>query len=119
MPANFFTLPRELRDKIYELCLLLEDPIEPYPGSSRRRELSPSLLGVNKAINREARLVLYQSRFDFTVTMSKYVSSALKRIGRDNAECIRHIYVEFPPFSSLKPGNIALIEEEADILAVI
>lgn len=58
MSFNFFSLPRELRDQIYELVLLhqeLIDPfIDPWGYYDRREKLTPELLRVNKTIHRVA-----------------------------------------------------------------
>lgn len=118
MPANFLTLPRELRDKIYELCLLRKEPISP----GRRfchNKLAPGLLGVNKTINYEARLVLYRNCFDFTSLYSENVSSFLETVGGNNADCIQHIYIAFPSLCNLEPGKVTLGEYNTRILASI
>lgn len=114
MPASFLTLPRELRDKIYKLCLLIEGPVRPLGGSGYGWDLSPGLLRVNKIIYNEARLFLYQNRFDFTMTLAFCISRFLDKIGRDNADCIRHIYVDFPIFCNLELGNITFKHKNDD-----
>ncbi|OBT84907.1 hypothetical protein VE02_06542 [Pseudogymnoascus sp. 03VT05] len=114
MPANFLSLPRELRDKIYELCLLPEEPNNPWDNDSNgsddsdEGDLSLGLLGANKAINCEARLILYKNRFDFSLASPEDLSSFLEKIGRKNADCIRYIYVEFPVLHNLELGNVTI-----------
>ena len=60
------SLPREVRDMIYKECLVVSDEINPYPAfyesttGSKAQGLSLALLGVNRLIGAEARIVLYQ-----------------------------------------------------------
>ena len=64
MPPHFTTLPREIRDAILELCLVV-GTIDPYRQtciilfemSARKPDIS--LLAVNKAINTEAAEIFY------------------------------------------------------------
>jgi hypothetical protein len=129
MPVNFFTLPRELRDKIYELCLLLDEPINPWDGFCREpdnpwddlhlyHDLAPGLLGVNKTINSETRFLLYRNCFDFTTANPEMLSSFLETIG-NNADCIRHVYVNFPSLYNLSPGYVSFGEDDTRIFASI
>lgn len=97
MSSDFFSLPRELRDRIYELVLLHQELIDPWVDYDRRQKLTPELLQVNRAIHREASLLLYaQNYFGFTMGTSEDVASFLRQIGRNNADHIRHICVGFP-----------------------
>lgn len=108
MPSNFFSLPRELRDMIYKLCLLNNDPMRPFGYRCHICEVSPDLLQVSKRIHNEARLVLYQNRIDFTNAAPSFISTFFGEIGPDNADCIRHVYVQFPNFCDLKVGNVTI-----------
>lgn len=67
MPPYFTNLPQEIRDKILELCLVVEGPINahptdyedgnPFENCSRKPDIS--LLGVSKAISAEAAETFY------------------------------------------------------------
>ena len=117
MPANFLELPRELRDTVYELCLLHLESINPWAGYFQRQELTPGLLLANRTVHQEARFLLYtRNRFDFTMATPENIASFLEKIGRNNADCIRQIYINFPNFLYLDPGDIAL---EADSIAIL
>jgi hypothetical protein len=119
MSANFLKLPRELRDRVYELCLSDQEPMNPWYAPIRQ-ELSPGLLRTNKTVHHEASSLLYaQNRFDFTTATSEDVASFLQTIGRDNADCIRHVCVNFPYLHDLEPGNVTLGESSDGILAII
>ncbi|OBT62364.1 hypothetical protein VE03_08466 [Pseudogymnoascus sp. 23342-1-I1] len=130
MPVNFLTLPRELRDKIYELCLLHEEPISPWVDCRyqptrpwdylhHHLRLSPRLLGVNKIINLEASLILYQNSFDLDMGTPERIALFFETIGHNNAGNIRRIYVNFPTLCYLEPGNVAFDEGDSCILASI
>jgi hypothetical protein len=120
MSANFLKLPSELRNRVYELCLLHQEPINPCMVYNRRNGLTTGLLRANKTVHREASSLLYaQNRFDFTMATPEDVASFLRTIGDNNANCIRHICVDFPSFRDLEPGNVTLEEDSDGILANI
>ena len=120
MSLNFFSLPRELRDQIYKLVLLHQEPIDPYVDYYREQKLTPGLLRANKTVHREASLLFYtQNCFDLTTVTAEDVASFLGQIGRNNADYIRHIYVDFPKFVCLDPGEVTLEDESVSILASI
>lgn len=121
MLSNFFSLPREIRDQIYELVLLHQERIDPWVDGNRRQNLTPELLRANKAVHREASSLLYaQNRFDLTaMDTPEDVASFLGQIGRNNADHIRHICVEFPTFLCLEPGDVTLEDDSVGILANI
>ena len=109
MSANFLKLPGELRNSVYELCLLHQEPINPWADDKTLQELTPGLLRTNKTVHREASSLFYaQNRFDFTAATPEDVASFLGTIGRNNAGYIRHIYVNFPEFLHLEPGDVTL-----------
>lgn len=64
---HFLDLPTELREMIYEYCLIVEGQINPYPTEYEKQELmrpfprkpDVSLLQVNKLIRAEAGIILY------------------------------------------------------------
>jgi hypothetical protein len=120
MSANFLKLPSELRNSVYELCLLHQEPISPWTDYNQRQELTPGLLRANKTVHREASSLFYaQNRFDFTMATPEDVASFLGTIGRNNADCIRHVCVDFPKFSYLEFGDVTLDEGSIGILANI
>jgi hypothetical protein len=120
MSANFLTLPRELRDKVYELCLLDQEPINPWINFDSRQELTPGLLRANKTVHSEASSLFYaQNRFDFTMATAEDVDVFLETIGRNNAGCIRNIRVDFPNLRDLEPSNVTLEEASDGMLANI
>jgi hypothetical protein len=120
MSANFLKLPSELRNRVYELCLLHQEPINPWMVYNQRKELTTGLLRANKTVHREASSLLYaQNCFDFSMATPEDVASFLRTIGDNNANCIRHICVDFPSLRDLEPGNVTLEEDSDGILANI
>ena len=118
--SNFFSLPRELRNQIYELVLLHQEVINPWDCYDLRHKLTLELLNVNKTIHREASWLCYaRNRFDFSMGSPEDVASFLGQIGRNNSDCIRHICVGFPKFSYLDSGDITLEDDSFAILANI
>jgi len=120
MSLNFFSLPSEVRNTIYELILLSEEPIDPYVYYHPLQDFTPGLFRANKAVHREACSLLYaQNCFDFTSRTLDDIVSFLTQIGRYNASYIRHIYIDFPKFKSLEAGSITLEDDSDFILATI
>ncbi|KAK8016088.1 hypothetical protein PG993_014277 [Apiospora rasikravindrae] len=115
--STFLSLPRELRDQIYELCLLHPEPFDPWSSYGQLHELTLGLFRLNKAIHTEACSLFYaHNHFDFTSVTAEKVVSFLEVIGR-NAGYIRHVLVDFPEFLYLDPGDIALVAKDIDIIA--
>lgn len=120
MSSNFFSLPQEIRDQIYELVLLHQELIDPWVDGNRRQNLTPGLLRANKAVHREVSSLFYaRNRFDFTMGTPEDVASFLGQIGRNNADHIRHICVDFPAFLYLEPGDVTLEDDSVGILGNI
>jgi hypothetical protein len=120
MLPNIFSFPSELRNRIYELLLLYEEPIDPWINFHQPQKLTPGLFGANKIINREATSLFYaQNCFDFTGRTSEDITLFLKQIGHSNANYIRHICVDFPNFLNLDPDNVTLEDDSSCILAKI
>jgi len=75
MTPPFMRLPRELREQILELCLMVNGPINPYPAHFEKanvfhttdRKPDIFLLNVNKVINIEATRIVY-SKNTFRLT---------------------------------------------------
>ncbi|KAK7916902.1 hypothetical protein PG985_010510 [Apiospora marii] len=98
---NFPDLPRELRDLIYQFCLVHKKPVDTCRYLQYTRPpiygLAPNILRVSKAVHREASPVLYsQNIFDLSKRSCDTVSRFLYRIGSNNADQIRHIKIAFP-----------------------
>ncbi|KAF2252374.1 hypothetical protein BU26DRAFT_517013 [Trematosphaeria pertusa] len=124
MPTNFLSLPSEVRNDIYEQLLVLQTPVacptHPWLGRSQVRVLTPGLLLANKAVHSEASSLLYaQNRFDFTLCTPEHVASFLEQIGRNNADYIRHIRIDFPDFGYLEPNDVTFEDDSLRILAKI
>lgn len=120
MSSNFFAFPSEIRNKIYELVLLHQEPIDPWVTWYRPQKLTPGLFRTNKTVHYEAASLFYaQNRFDFTACTPEGITSFLEQIGRNNASYIRRIYVDFPIFRYLDPGDVALEDDSIRILAKI
>lgn len=85
--SNFFSLPRELRDQIWELVHLHQELIDPRVDYNLRQKLTPELLRVNQSIHREASSPFYaQNRFDVTMGTPEDVASFLRQISQNNAD---------------------------------
>jgi hypothetical protein len=113
MPLSFLSLPRELRDQIYELVLLHEELRVPGYRCSIGQELTPGLFQVSKTIHREATSLFYAlNRFDFCFATAKENDSFFEQIGQDNVAYIRHISVKFPRFFFPKSGEITLDNDD-------
>ncbi|KAI0424400.1 hypothetical protein F5Y09DRAFT_324522 [Xylaria sp. FL1042] len=108
MPASFVRLPGELRNKIYEVTLLRQEPI--YVPCSNifgliPRNLTTGLLRVNKVVHREASSLFYNKNyFNLSHAGPKDVISFLEQIAH-NATYIRHVMIDFPNFLCLDPGK--------------
>ncbi|KAG2418920.1 hypothetical protein HFD88_002023 [Aspergillus terreus] len=98
IPANFFTLPCELRNQIYHLLLTSAKPVNPW--FMRGHNLEINLIRTNKAIQREAAWVLYGGNiFDFRPGFRLLYEGVgfIDRIGSHNARYIRHIQIDIFP----------------------
>lgn len=119
-PASFLSLPGEVRNGIYELVLLDQNPIDPWFGYDRQQKYTLGLFRASKVVHDEASSLFYsQNRFDFTSASSEKVVSFLGQIGSNNAGHIRHVLIDFPGFLSLDPGDVTLEEDSISILANI
>jgi hypothetical protein len=120
MSPNFFSFPSELRNRVYELLLIHQEPVDPWFPYHLLQELTPGLFRVNKTVHHETSSLFYaQNCFDLTTRTPEDVASFLGRIGRKNADYIRHIYVDFPNFFCLNLDDVALDEDSVRILAKI
>lgn len=132
MATCLFSLPLEMREKIYSELLVVAIPIAFEPGDgtlyrpvgSRRRGLYPAILRVNKKAYREASRLLYsKNRFEIpnATDSPKFPETAsvalfLSQIGYQ-ASLIRYICIDFPRWDfdqpeggSSHPGDIRNLE---------
>jgi hypothetical protein len=106
MPVDFFDLPGEVRNKIYEELLIHSNTIflnvarcnlDPPLYSAEFIHLCPAILQVNKKAHREASSILY-SRNCFEVENFELFASFLDQIGPQNAGFLRRLVIAFPAF---------------------
>jgi hypothetical protein len=119
MPFNFFSLPSEIRIKIYEELLVAAEIItvvfryadtvayDPFPIYGKGSRPSPNIILANKATHQEASPVLY-SRNQFRLGLNTaenarnhtvehtYIAGFVDYIGPSNASLVRHIHIIFP-----------------------
>ncbi|KAI7573028.1 hypothetical protein KC319_g799 [Hortaea werneckii] len=130
-PFRFFDLPREIRDRIYELVLIPEFPIDFAPlvrGQSyesfwktctpdeethewhfdhyRKIKAALMLLRTNKQINSEATPIFYGQPFRFS-NQSGWLAlyQWMKSIGRDKWDMVKDITICHPSFMSF-PNDV-------------
>ncbi|KAK8023811.1 hypothetical protein PG993_011877 [Apiospora rasikravindrae] len=125
--VDFLRLPREIRDQIYEYCLVTENDayakaLHPWirPSIHKDLESKPTvgLFGVSKQVRHEAAVVFYsQNLLDFTMVEPDEITGFLKRIGR-NAEHIRHLVIMFPTFDSLESQDLGHIAIDPEYVAI-
>jgi hypothetical protein len=120
MSLNFFSFPSEVRNAIYELVLLNDNPIDPCVNYYRRQKLTPEIFRATKAAHREAISFFYaRNCFDFTSRIPEDIILFFNRIGQDNASHIRHIYIDFPTLLYLDGSDVTLEEDSDRILGKI
>jgi len=115
---HFFGFPAEIRVKIYRELLVLEEPIVFVAERcgdahlsplllSRRYELCPNLLRVNKKVHSEAITLLYsENRFQFPNIITSFAAYAhfapfRNQIG-SQASLLRHICISIPGLDYLQ-----------------
>ena len=124
MPPHFTTLPREIRDAILELCLVV-GVINPHPWGDRdfviasTREPDIALLAVNKKINAEGTEIFYGKNVWVINRMFKgegqreCVSQApMDEIWHNHRDQIRHVHMALNPEES-KVDLWSLVKEMA------
>jgi hypothetical protein len=119
MVSNFLNLPWELRDQIYTLVLLHQEPIGLCGVNSD--QFTPGLFRVSKIIYYEATSLFYtKNRFDFTGRAVEHIRRSFSQIGRYNADYIQHICIGFPAFVvDRESGNVTLENDTDAILTNI
>ncbi|PVH72111.1 hypothetical protein DL98DRAFT_389088, partial [Cadophora sp. DSE1049] len=117
---SFLDLPSELRNQVYELCLLHQGPIEyPFDEYYPVHGLTSGLLRVNKTLHHEASSFLYAHNcFDLSGASHEDVAFFLGKIGYMNASYIQLIIADFPDFRKLEPGNVTLEEDSSDTFSI-
>lgn len=96
MPTNFFTLPGELRNKIYKYCLVRDKNINLWRLYSYR-DISAGLLRVNRKIHHEAVSILYGCNcFNLIDESPELITLFLDEIGPTNANHLECVRIEFP-----------------------
>ena len=142
MPLNFFSLPGEIRNKVYEELLVLSQPViidtandswHDLRGVLPAAKLDTSglclaLLYVSKRVYSEASSLFY-SKNRFTLPdlepppgyplQSAILTSFLDRIGRQNASFLHHICIAFPAFDNYHIGRVTLQEDSIRTLELI
>jgi hypothetical protein len=114
--TNFFSLPSELRNKIYELVLLHDEPLDPC-GVYWPSESPTGLFRVSKTTHREATSFFYaQNCFDLSWSSVEGIDAFFEVIGRTNASYIRHIRINFPSFPNLNTYHNSLDSNSVRIL---
>ncbi|KAF1984868.1 hypothetical protein K402DRAFT_119994 [Aulographum hederae CBS 113979] len=99
---NFLDLPGEIRNRIYELVVTSDRPIEPLFGSdfswfndkSHRPISELAINGICRQIRKEALPLFFENNrfiFDSFPTSNSYYTEWLHSIGPDNNKHLRHI----------------------------
>lgn len=124
-PANFFDLPKGVRDNIYKRLLVLRHPLYIFQEpNSRIESFAPdkpfrwlALLYTNRQIYSESRAVLYgMNHFhlvDITPLQADLLQSFLDCIGTANAASLSYLCVNFPVAERLS-GQIGRVELSTD-----
>ncbi|KAL3417799.1 hypothetical protein PVAG01_10809 [Phlyctema vagabunda] len=120
MPTSFLSLPSELRNKIYALCLSCERPLIPWNDYNQPDGLALGLLRTNKAIQVEANSIFYASNlFDLSESHPYYVTAFFETIGSRNADRIRHIRLYLPRIEDLDSGHFVLERNDMAIVELV
>lgn len=119
---SFFSLPREIRDQIYKLCLLSTEPLQPLTLTDRSWAdmggFSPRLFRASKAVHAEACAVFYgQNRFEFPDPFLHWnLDEFLENIG-SSAAYLGHALIPFPRTECLMVGGTTLDSNDLGIAA--
>lgn len=105
MPVDFFSLPSEVRNKIYKELLVHSNTIilnrtwysDSIVYSSESLHLCLAILLLNKKVHHEASSILYPRNY-FEIQNSELLSSFLDQIGSQNAGTLRRLVIAFPAF---------------------
>ncbi|KAF7877701.1 hypothetical protein EAF04_001372 [Stromatinia cepivora] len=133
-PSGFLSLPRKVRDDIYQRLLIVAHPLYLFQekGAEAVEMFAPdrpvrwlALLYTNRQIHEEACAVLYQlNNFTFMNTtqhQANLLQSFLTCIGSINASQLSHICINFPVAENVKdqPGKLILREDDLRSLKLL
>ena len=105
---------------IYDLALMCNEPIDPWPGRYGQAHRALRLLRANRSIHREASSVFYgRNCFDLSDATPDLLDLFFGQIGANNAGHIRHVWIGFPQFLRLDHGDVAFDDATVGILANI
>ena len=113
MPPHFTTLPREIRDAILEICLVVgvinpHSAQDPFEKSTRKPDIS--LLAVNKTINAEAAEIFF--RKNVWVLKRSFKHEPVDDFWHIHRNQIRHVHMSLNPDKS-KVGLWSLALDKA------
>ena len=130
---SFFSLPREIRNKIYKRVLIVAHPVFLFQDAGSRVEtFAPdrpfrwlSLLYTNWQMHNEAIPVLYGmnnfSLVDSTPQQVSLLRTFLDCIGSVNAGLLSHLCINFPAAESIEaqPGKVKLRDDSLQTLKLL
>lgn len=130
---SLFSLPREIRNKIYKRVLIVAHPVFLFQDAGPRVEtFAPdrpfrwlSLLYTNRQMHNEAIPVLYGmnnfSLVDSTPQQVGLLQTFLDRIGSVNAGLLSHLCINFPVAESIegRRGKVKLRDDSLQILKLL
>nr|POF17937.1 hypothetical protein CFP56_13348 [Quercus suber] len=102
MTIGFLDLPCEVRNIIYELVLLRQEPIDCWiPWHRAQRQLGTQLLAVSKTVHREATPIYFgRNCFELREQISGIFRSVLWQVDRPCANQVQHARINFKVFHS-------------------
>ena len=130
---GFFSLPRDIRNSIYNIVLIVAHPVYLFQDAGSRVEtFAPdrpfrwlSLLYTNRQMHSEAIPVLYGmnnfSLLDTTPQQLGLLESFLDCIGSVNAGLLSHLCINFPVTESIdgQPGKVKLRDDSLQSLTLL
>lgn len=105
----FLELPAELRNEVYELVFMNEQPID--LDDKKTRTIEPPLLQVCRQIRGEARQ-LYQCHAMYQTDRTATAARLLKKISRQELALFKGLNIRAPQGDREQDGDGAEIEEE-------
>lgn len=90
---GFFSLPAEIRCRIYEFALVCKEEIIPYAKPLADPPLAPSILQTCKQIHNEAYVMLY-SKNEFLLTDPKQSFDWINQISPMNAKLLKKVHLK-------------------------
>jgi hypothetical protein len=134
VPANFFSLPDDIRNNIYRRVLVVAHPLFLFQdtGSEVVETFGPEIprqwfafLHVNRQVRDEASAVLYGSNkfhfMDTTQHQRDLIQSFLNCIGSVNGGLLTHLCINFPVAEGVEgqPGKVMLREDDLGSLKLL